>query len=115
VIIRAPVLGIRLTLRIHDFDNEAGNRHHGNVQFFFDVVTDQGFSGQGVGPDIDNGNGLFGDPEMTGIFQSIFNLNLSNDAGQRFKIHGNVHFNQVDGELKAMVVNDSEKCVGKPA
>jgi hypothetical protein len=103
------------TLTEHAFNNEAGNRHHANVQFRIDVETSAGFSGFGIGPDIDNGDGLFGDPEGTGMFQSIFNLNLSNDAGQRFKIHLNVHFNQVDGELKAFVDNFSEKCVGKPA
>lgn len=102
------------TLREHAFDNEAGNRHHFNIQFFIDVVTDDGFSGKAVGPDIDNGAGLFEDEEGTGMFQSIINVNLSNDAGQRIKVHGNLHFNQVDGVPIAEVDNFSERCVGKP-
>jgi len=106
-----------LTLTVHAFDNEAGNRHHFNVQFRFDVETSGGFSGFATGPDIDNGDGLFGDLETTGMFQSIFNLNISNDdTHQRLKTHGIFHINQVDGEVKAFVDTfESEKCVGKPA
>lgn len=103
------------TLREHAFDNEAGNRHHFNIQFFIDAVTDDGFSGRAVGPDIDNGSGLFEGEEGTGMFQSIVNVNLSNDAGQRINIHGNFHFNQVDGQPIAIVDNFSERCVGKSA
>jgi hypothetical protein len=99
----------------HLFDNEAGHRHHENSLFFIEVTTDDGFSGRSVGTFIDNGAGLFSEEEGTGVLQNTFNINLSNDAHQRIKVHGNLHFNQVDGEVIAFVDTFSLRCAGKPA
>lgn len=104
-----------LTLRIHEFELDDPARHHFNVQFFFDIETDDGFSGRGVGPDVDNGFGGFEDLENTGMFQSIANVNLSNDDHQRIKVHFHVHVNQIDGEPVAVVERISVRCTGKPA
>ena len=99
----------------HTFDNEAGDRHHENSLFYIDVTTDDGFSGRSVGTFIDNGAGLFSEEEGTGMLQNTFNINLSNDAHQRMKVHGNLHFNQVDGEVIAFMDTFSFRCAGKPA
>lgn len=90
-----------LTLRIHEFEVETSERHHFNIQFFVDVRTSDGFSGKVVGPDIDNGSGLFGGEEGTGMFATMANGVISNpDTGQRFRVHVNGHFVQVNGVPK---------------
>ena len=103
-----------LTLRIHEFELNDPDRHHFNVQFRLDIETSGGFSGFGVGPDIDNGAGLFG-AETRGTFTSIFNGKLRNESGQMVSLHGNFHVTEVGGELRAFVNNFRETCVGKPS
>jgi hypothetical protein len=99
----------------HAFDNEAGNRHHMNSIGFVDVTTDDGFSGRQVGVDIDNGKGLSGEEEGTGMLQSVVNANLSNGEGQRILVHFTLHLNQVDGVVIAFAADFSARCAGKPA
>ena len=101
-----------LTLKIHEFERQNPDRHHANVQFWFDIETSGGFSGTAVGPDIDNGAGLFADPESQGMFTSIFNGVLSNGDGQRFRLHFNFHITIVDGVPTAFVDNMAEACLG---
>ena len=39
-------------LHIHEFENK--NMTHINIQYFWEVTTDDGYSGTGVGPDVFN-------------------------------------------------------------
>jgi hypothetical protein len=102
------------TLTVHEFNVQNPGRHHFNTQFRISLVTSDGFSGTGVGPDIDNGSGLFGDPEAEGqgTFTAMFNVILENDEGQKFSVHENFHIAIVDGNLTSSVDNISFTCLG---
>lgn len=103
-----------VTLRVHQFDNEAADRHHANIQFFVQISTSDGFSGTVVGPDIQNGAGLFGSEEGTGMFASMANGVLSNpQTKQRIRVHGNIHVTQVN--MVAIVDNFTFvlECLGR--
>lgn len=104
-----------VTLTVHAFELTDPDRHHANVQFKGTFVTSDGFAGQFTGPDIDNGAGLFEDPEGDGIFTSILNVKGTNESGQIISIHLNFHVTLVKGEVVAFVDNFSERCVGAPA
>jgi len=93
-------LFLSLSLRIHEFNNEAGDRHHFNIHESIDIETSDGFSGTLVGAVIDNGAGLFGSEETTGMFAAAENAVLSNPAtGQRIRFQFHDHLTLVDMEL----------------
>lgn len=93
-------LFLSLSLRIHEFNNEAGDRHHFNIHESIDIETSDGFSGTLVGAVIDNGARLFGSEETTGMFAAVENAVLSNPVtGQRIRFQMNVHVVLVDMEL----------------
>ena len=113
---------IRMTLRIHEFDNEGGNRHHDNTQFIFDTTTSDGFAGTVVGPDVHNHTGpsgepsIFEDEEGTGMFASTGNGVISNkETGQRFRVLIHGHFTLVNGVVKVDNFSESFECLGKSA
>ena len=94
------------TLRVHAFENN--DRYHENTQFFSEVTTSDGFSGDFVlGPDAIN----IGDKVETYTF--ISNVTLSNDdTGELLKVHINTNITVVDGETKAEVDNFRLWCAG---
>ena len=111
-----------MTLRIHEFDNEGGNRHHDNTQFIFDTTTSDGFAGTVVGPDVHNHTGpsgepsIFEDEEGTGMFASTGNGVISNkETGQRFRVLIHGHFTLVNGVVKVDNFSESFECLGKSA
>ena len=112
----AHTLFSTVTMRIHQFDNEAADRHHANIQFFIQISTSDGFSGTIVGPDIQNGAGLFGSEGGTGMFASMGNGVLSNpETKQQIRVHGSFHVTLVN---MATIVDNSTfvlECVGRPA
>lgn len=92
-------LFLSLSLRIHEFNNEAGDRHHFNIHESIDIETSDGFSGRLVGAVIDNGEGLFGSEETTGLVAAVENAVISNpETGQRIRFQMNVHVILVDRE-----------------
>lgn len=91
---------VGFTDRVHEFDNEAGNRHHANVHSVARTTTSDGFSGKVVVQFVDNGAGLFGEEEGKGMLVDRFSGVISNpDTGQRFRVHLNAHITVVDGVL----------------
>lgn len=104
------------TLTIHFFELDTDPvRHHFNIQFRFDLETAAGFSGFGVGPVVDNGTPEPGAANEEFSFTVIRNFNLSNESGQRLKVHYNFHLTIRNGVVvRSLVDNFSVKCVGTP-
>lgn len=109
-------LFIVVTDRVHAFDNEAGNRHHANLQGSFQVTTSDGFSGTVVGPAVNNGTGPFGAEEATGgsMFAELFNGVLSNpETGERFRFHQSFHVTEQNGVLIVESFTEVLQCLGR--
>lgn len=108
------VISVEFVDRVHEFNNEAGNRHHANLHSRVHVNTSDGFSGTVVGQVVDNGAGLFGEEEGQGMFVDRFSGVISNpDTGQRFRVQLRVHITVVKGAL--VVDRDSfvAACLGQ--
>jgi hypothetical protein len=100
-------IGGPLTLRIHEFEHNG--RYHANIQFRYDTVTSDGFTGTTIGPDVDNAL------DGQGRFTSIANATLKSDSGQILKMHANFQFFYDGGEItKALVDDFTTWCAGKP-
>ncbi|HSR35409.1 MAG TPA: hypothetical protein VLY63_32975 [Anaerolineae bacterium] len=100
-------IGGPLTLRIHEFEHNG--RYHANIQFRYDTVTSDGFTGTTIGPDVDNAL------DGQGRFTSIANATLKSDSGQIMKARFHFQFFYDDGEItKALVEDWTTWCVGKP-
>jgi hypothetical protein len=113
---------VRMTLRIHEFYIEGGNRHHYNTQFTFEGTTSDGFAGTVVGPDVHNHTGpagepsIFEDEEGTGMFAGTGNGVFSNkETGQRYRVQFHGHFTLVKGVVKVDNFSDTLECLGKGA
>jgi hypothetical protein len=113
---------VRMTVRIHEFDNEGGNRHHYNTQVTFEGTTSDGFAGTVVGPDVHNHTGpagepsIFEDEEGTGMFAGTGNGVFSNkETGQRFRYKVHAHFTLVNGVVKVDNFSETYECLGKGA
>lgn len=100
-------IGGSLTLRIHEFEHNG--RYHANIQYFYDTVTSDGFTGTTLGPDIDNGL------DGQGRFISIGNATLKNDSGQIMKARFHFQFFYDSGEITKVLLDDwTEWCAGNP-
>jgi hypothetical protein len=66
-----------IRLQIHEFENK--NKTHLNIQYRWDITTDDGYSGKVVGPDVIN----ISDGHET--ITIIANGTLKNDSGQTIK------------------------------
>lgn len=100
-------IGGPLTLRIHEFEQDG--RYHANIQYFYDTVTSDGFTGKTLGPDIDNSL------DGQGRFTSMASGTLKNDNGQIMKVHMNFQVFYDDGEITKVLVDDWKVwCAGKP-
>ncbi len=97
---------IDLTVREHEFGN--GPNFHINAVVLFDVTSSDGFSGSAV-------EHFTVKDEGTLTVTDVTNVNLSNDSGQRIKIHIQFHITIINGDVvRAFVDNVGLKCVGKP-
>lgn len=100
-------IGGPLTLRIHEFEHNG--RYHANIQYRYDTVTSDGFSGTTLGPDIDNGL------DGQGRFTSIAHATLKSDSGQIMKVRFHFQFFYDSGEITKVLADDwTLWCVGKP-
>ncbi len=97
------------TAAVHDFDN--GQRHHANVHVNLELESVDGFSGGGVETIVANDQAATGQA----VIRETFNVQLTNDAGQRIKAHGVMHLTLVDFAPVAFVAIESAWCAGKPA
>ena len=105
-----------LDIRIHNFILNADGDHHFQTHFKFDVETSDGYSGSVVQQIVDNGKGPGGSPDEEFSQSITFNVNLSNEDGQRLKQHGVFNITIRNGVVvRSSVANFSEKCVGKPS
>ena len=96
-----------ITLKEHVIGN--GQNFHVNNRAQFDVTTSDGFSGSAVEHFTLNDNNAFNATD-------VLNVNLSNDSGQRIKIHLLFHVTvTASNGLTVFINNSSSKCVGKPA
>jgi len=106
-------ISVDATLRIHEFELMDPERHHFNIRLLLDATTSDGFVGRAVATEVDNGGGLFGGEEGTGMFKSLFNGVLRNpETGQKIRIHVNVTFVQVDSDPKVDTDNFVLTCLG---
>ncbi len=102
-------------LRIHEFILNENGDHHFNVHWRFDVETSDGYSGFVVQEYVDNGKGVAGSPDEEYSSSTVFNVKLSNEAGQRIIQHSNFHITIRNGEVVSFVLNsDGAKCEGVP-
>jgi hypothetical protein len=100
-------IGGPLTLRVHEFEHNG--RYHANIQYRYDTVTSDGFSGKTIGPDVDNGL------DGQGRFTSIANATLKHDNGQIMKARFHFQFFYDDGGITKLLVDEwTTWCVGKP-
>ena len=100
-------IGGPLTLRIHEFEHNG--RYHANIQYRYDTVTNDGFAGTTIGPDVENA--LAGQ----GRFTSIANGTLKGPDGMILKARFHFQFFYDGGEITKLLVDDwTTWCVGKP-
>jgi hypothetical protein len=92
-------------LHIHEFENK--NMTHLNIQYFWEVTTDDGYWGTGVGPDV------FSISEKRETYTIIANGTLKNDSGQTIKVRKHIHFTVLDGEFKVVKEDVTRWCLGK--
>ncbi len=103
-------------MRVHFF--ELGTdpvRHHFNLHERLDLESAAGFSGSQVTEVVDNGTPEDLAPDEEFSFAVVFNVDMSNDSGQRLKVHLNFNITIRNGVVvRAEIFKLSFNCVGKP-
>jgi hypothetical protein len=101
------------TQRVHFFVIGDESQHHFNITTRFELESAAGFSGFSVQQDVDNGTEFGPDEEFS--FLSALNVNMSNESGQRLKVHIVFHITIRNGVVvRSLVDRFSIDCVGVP-
>jgi hypothetical protein len=108
----AHVVTLALTLRPHEFDVASPARHHGTTTLSGTITTSDGFIGRISEVEIDNGSGLFGQPEGRGLATALTNGTARNDSGDAFSVHLLFHVTVVAGEPTVVIEHFRLECLG---